>query len=361
MAAKNKYNGCAVCSRELLLYKCKYCNKAFCEEHRAPDKHQCEGMEVYRRQLAMGTIDRPGATVSDGPEEKHGRRNLPHGLFKIGVITVQLLAVIAVVIAIIFTLVLLLGYVDSQTPIVSVSIPVSNALGDRVVLANYKNATDPTYDNLTRFLITDTTNKINYTYPNFTCADFARSLHDKAEASGIKSGFVLIEFYNTSISYAEYDDGSGNFVVPVQSTDVGHGLNVFNTTDHGLVYVDVSSIRSGTDSRSGGPRIAYIEEGREFNEIPLAYASDGGYSFYESYKLHYLDYIRDLRNYNRDTAAFNAELNAFGGVVPTDRVGEMKQRSADLERRLRSLETAKTQIGPFILPQGIVKETATYW
>jgi len=49
------------------------------------------------------------------------------------------------------------------------------------------------------------------------CGDFAETLHNKAEAAGIRTAFVHIEL----------DD-----------EDTGHALNAFHTTDKGLVFID---------------------------------------------------------------------------------------------------------------------------
>ncbi len=64
MAGKKGYEGCEICGKELLLFKCKYCGKAFCEHHKAPEKHECAGLADYRRLQAMGVIAKPGGTAA---------------------------------------------------------------------------------------------------------------------------------------------------------------------------------------------------------------------------------------------------------------------------------------------------------
>jgi len=95
--------------------------------------------------------------------------------------------------------------------------------GHKITLVNYRNAVDPTYDQLLAFLRNDTTEQHpyvgqpfyiqgQYREGNYVCSDFAETLHNNAEKAGIRSGYV--------------------------SVNVNHALNVFNTTDRGLIYVD---------------------------------------------------------------------------------------------------------------------------
>ncbi len=70
MPEKKGYEGCEICGKELLLFKCKYCGKAFCEHHKAPEMHECAGLAEYRRLLSMGVIAKPGGTAASA--EKTG-------------------------------------------------------------------------------------------------------------------------------------------------------------------------------------------------------------------------------------------------------------------------------------------------
>ena len=119
--------------------------------------------------------------------------------------------------------------------------------GEFIVLINNKNAKNPTYAELLSFLAEDKTDEFHYqitinslgTYfgnaedqldlnrikniidgmeqpgtPK-VCSDFAERLHNNTEMAGIRCGYVTLDL----------DDG-------------GHALNVFNTTDKGLIYID---------------------------------------------------------------------------------------------------------------------------
>lgn len=92
--------------------------------------------------------------------------------------------------------------------------------GHRIWLHNNAQATNPTWVELRHFLKEDKTDQIPYHPAQFVCADYAEMLHNNAEAAGIRAAWVRIDFYYT---------------------DEGHALNAFNTTDKGLVYVDVTN------------------------------------------------------------------------------------------------------------------------
>jgi len=357
MAGKKGYKGCEICGKELLLFKCKYCGKAFCEQHKAPESHECAGLEEFRRQQAMGVLDRPGGSSDyvEKREEAAGPSRLETA-YKGGVLAVKMLSVLAVFAASILALIFLIGYVNVNTPTWSYSIPVTNSTGATVALINYKNATDPSWNDLMTFLNADDTIEIKYEYPDFTCADFARTLHDRAEANGIKSGFVAIEFYNRTIDFSIYDNGDPDFSTPVRSYDTGHGLNVFKTTDRGLVYIDASS---QDDFVSDKPqvRIAYVEEGQELNEIDLDWTTNTSYSFYESYKRTQLDFISDQRGYYNDREDYDARLKANGNILTK----ELKAENDQLNTRAVELNARKSRIGPFYFPIGVVKKMDIYW
>jgi len=134
--------------------------------------------------------------------------------------------------------------------------------GKFIILINNKNATDPTYSQLVSFLRQNRTDRFPYTYtlnvagfyygsaeshvnlkriqniidgteqpmPPHVCADFAERLHNEAEMAGIRCAYVSIDLSGYSDPY--------NYGIPSNS---GHALNVFQTTDRGLIYVDVTN------------------------------------------------------------------------------------------------------------------------
>lgn len=101
---------------------------------------------------------------------------------------------------------------------------IVGADGHRITLVNNVSARDPSYAELLNFLRADETDKIQYNYGSFVCADFAETVHNNAENASIKSGYVTIDF---------------------NEIDGGHACNVFNTTDRGLVFIDCTGYREG--------------------------------------------------------------------------------------------------------------------
>lgn len=125
--------------------------------------------------------------------------------------------------------------------------------GHRITLVNYKNATDPTYNQLINFILMDDTDKHTYNYDSFVCADFAETVHNNAEKNGIKAGYVDMEF----------SDLSG-----------GHCCNVFNTIDKGLVFIDCTS---NPDSHGESwDSVVYLKEGEMYTPTALD-RHDGSY------------------------------------------------------------------------------------
>jgi hypothetical protein len=114
-----------------------------------------------------------------------------------------------------------------------------NALGEHPVLLENSSAHDPSYDELMDFLCTDDTVKNKYDKPNFTCADFAEELQNHAEEHGLNCGYASLKFYDK---------------------ESGHAVDVFDTTDEGLVYVDTTSGKTiVTDNL--GPGYSYYNLG----------------------------------------------------------------------------------------------------
>lgn len=88
--------------------------------------------------------------------------------------------------------------------------------GHKITLVHNNGAIDPTYDQLLKFIASDTTDQIPYKNGTFTCGDFAERVQNNAEREGIRCGWVSIDL----------DHGAG------------HACNVFNTTDKGTVFID---------------------------------------------------------------------------------------------------------------------------
>jgi len=186
-------------------------------------------------------------------------------------------------------------------------LPYSKASGSQVSPINYKNATDPTWNELISFLGSDDTDEHPYIEGSFVCADFAEMLHNNAEASGIKAAFVGVDFV----------------------VGEGHALNAFNTTDRGLVYVDCtgkgfypsvspSHLFKENDSYSeyhhfdySCDKIAYVVIGKEYGTISIDKATSHEYWFYKDYNQKWDEYDRELEAYNSDIEEYNKAVVAY--------------------------------------------------
>lgn len=76
------------------------------------------------------------------------------------------------------------------------------------------NISDPTYNEAIRFIQLDQTNQNIYT-ENYTCENFAADFKNNAFKDGLRCGYVAVNF-----------------------PEGGHAIVCFNTTDHGLIFVE---------------------------------------------------------------------------------------------------------------------------
>ena len=275
----------------------------------------------------------------------------------------------------------LLNRSESNLPYYTECIPYSKASGKQVCLINYKNATDPTWDELLSFLKNDTTDEYTYSYSSFVCADYAEVLHNNAEASGIRAAWVSVDF----------------------AEGPGHALNAFNTTDRGLVYVDCTGegflplvMASVSDTVNIIPnaecdydKIAYITIGKEYGLISIDKATSSGYWFYEDYTKKWNEYERKLdgynievEKYNRAVEAYEMDLKAYeemlGGRTviddPTEyerlnkMYNELKRTEKELDlqyeklqRQKEELDRLEEELGCSWEPLSIVTEIKIYW
>ena len=126
---------------------------------------------------------------------------------------------------------------------------VAGGDGEPIELTDNPNATDPTYAELLAFLEADQTDKYSYIVgpPKvaYICADFARDVHNNAEAAGIRAAWVGID---------------------LESQAEGHALNAFQTTDRGLVFIDCTGVGlwDETGDRTCWDRRAYVETGQPY-------------------------------------------------------------------------------------------------
>ncbi|MBI4284316.1 MAG: hypothetical protein HY670_00230 [Chloroflexi bacterium] len=217
----------------------------------------------------------------------------------------------------------------------------------RFNLLNNDKATNPTWQELLAFLEADRTDQKPYIQDAFMCGEFAEELHNSAEANGIRAAWVAIDFTGER---------------------QGHALNAFETTDRGLVFVDVTGeggISGTTYDGYGSPqydRIAYLTKGNEYGLISLRSAAYADYAFYEEWQQLRQDYEGRMARYQEETAAYGRALGGKTLVSDPDQYAQLKLTYDGLEVLRLELEGIRQQLGSYRWQTlGIVTKIEIYW
>jgi hypothetical protein len=164
--------------------------------------------------------------------------------------------------------------------------------GEPVRLWENPQARDVLWEQVKEFVMNDDTNSHTYIPGSFVCADFAALLHNRAEAAGIKTAYVSVDF----------------------AEGPGHALSTFNTTDRGLVYIDCTGpgFQSPTfgdslddqDIYAEYDKVAYIVVGQAYGLITLDKATSFDYEFYEQWEQQWQDYQAKVSLYNQGSLSY---------------------------------------------------------
>ncbi len=164
--------------------------------------------------------------------------------------------------------------------------------GDPIRLSENPQAADVSWEQVKEFVMNDDTNSHTYIPDSFVCADFAALLHNRAEAAGIKTAYVSVDF----------------------AEGPAHALNAFNTTDRGLVYIDCTGpgfqsptfgdSSDGQDIYAEYDKVAYIEVGQAYGLITLDKATSFDYGFYEQWMQQWSDYEAKVSLYNQGSLSY---------------------------------------------------------
>ena len=186
----------------------------------------------------------------------------------------------------------------------------TNSFGTPVNLVNNPYAIDPTWEQLVAFIKIDPTDQTPY-IDNFNmCGSFAETIHNNAEAAGIKAAWVSIDFKNDS---------------------EGHAANAFYVLNQGLVFIDCTGgnlintldwidssgaiTKHGVDSYD---KIAYIQLNKEYGLISLDYADSPDYIFFEAYIKLYDEYDIKLAEYNQEAEEYSTALGGRTSLPEPD-------------------------------------------
>jgi len=232
--------------------------------------------------------------------------------------------------------------------------------GKPILLINNPNARDPTYSELVAFIVKDTTDSESYIKGGpeaHVCADFAKEVHNNAEAAGIRAAWVSISF-----------DGNTE----------GHACNAFNTVDKGLVYIDcvgrLVKTWTGTSysyftkqprTSTNWDKVAYLEVGKEYGVIGILYARSLQYEFFVQYSQKWQDYERMLKDYNQEVERYNQETTGKVYYEGSPELARIQAWGAQLEREKQFLNALKEELGDYRyeLPgvSGIVNDVEIHW
>jgi hypothetical protein len=181
--------------------------------------------------------------------------------------------------------------------------------GSPIRLQENPQAVDVSWEQVKDFVMNDDTNSHTYIPGSFVCADFAALLHNRAEAAGIKTAYVSVEF----------------------AEGPAHALNAFNTTDRGLVYIDCTGpgfqsptfgdSLDGQDIYAEYDKVAYIEVGRAYGLITLDKATSFDYGFYEQWTQQWSDYEAKVSLYNggslsyKERQVLRSQIEALSAIL----------------------------------------------
>jgi hypothetical protein len=200
-----------------------------------------------------------------------------------------------------------------------------------IVLIDNPDAKDVSYEELISFIVSDSTDEFIYE-PRYVCADFAEKLHNNAEAFGIRAAWVGIDF---------------------EDEPIGHAINAFRATDKGIVYIDCTgkSLMDRFLQCEDWESVAYVEIGKPYGIIPIAYAGTPYYDFYEQYTEKCYEYEQLLDEYN-------AEILRYYDIPPED----IEAWEAELEEIEQELdELGKDLADCWAEPGSIVSNIILHW
>jgi hypothetical protein len=225
-----------------------------------------------------------------------------------------------------------------------------------IVLENKDAAVDVSFADLLAFIRSDSTDQIPYIdrddpsgKTSFVCSDFAETLHNRAEVAGIKAGYVSLEWENGG---------------------VGHAINVFATTDVGLVYIDCTgrsrfSQVENEDDRLASvnwDKVAYLQIGLEYGVIGIDYATSPDYSYYTAYNQKWQEYKQKLADYNAEVKLYNQEIKDKVFRTGSAELKRILEWEKQLNSQEEELKTLNVEIGDArFKPLGIVGSFNIHW
>jgi hypothetical protein len=225
-----------------------------------------------------------------------------------------------------------------------------------IELQNNPAAVDVAFTDLLDFIRRDPTDQIQYVDRHtedgqlpFVCADFAEAVHNNAEAAGIRAGYVSIDWLDS---------------------DIGHAIDVFETTDEGLVYIDCTGPSRYSQVEDGQTfaeleswdKVAYLKQGLEYGVIGIDYALSPDYSFYTQYSLQWQDLKQQLADYNADVKLYNQEIAGKVFKNGSLEYARIKAWEAELDVQEKAINDLRAAVGNSRFKSlGVVKSFTVHW
>lgn len=236
-------------------------------------------------------------------------------------------------------------------------LPYRDSSGENIVLHNNIDGENTSYSMLMEFLKEDQTEYQAYVDNVKTCAEFAVELHDNAEEQGIRCGIAIIHFENDG--YKRID---------------AHAINVFDTLDKGMVYIDDTGMNFETGTymdnidmilafyQCVNDTVAYVEIGQEYGIIDIDYANSFEYDYYLQMK-------KDWQQYQEDLEAFNINAEKFSILAAYDTYSQDSVEANYLSDWQQELEMESIRLDSLshLFPicwhftDGLVEEVELFW
>lgn len=141
-------------------------------------------------------------------------------------------------------------WVEEESPEITTVEPPKVVIPEISVKPTLRN---PSWEELEAFLWEDNTDQLEYVFPTFVCGDFAITLQSNAKKAGLRCAYVHVKLKGYPDWY--------NYGIP---SNTGHGINAFETTDRGLVYIDCTGLPSGFGGPGNCDKIIDVKIGGEY-------------------------------------------------------------------------------------------------
>jgi hypothetical protein len=177
-----------------------------------------------------------------------------------------------------------------------------------------------------------------------------------AEVAGIRAGWVSID----------YADGS-----------VGHAVNVFETSDMGLVFIDCTGeliktwngssyvYESDADPYPAPDKwdtIAYLVVGEIYGHIAIDEAESLDYAYFEDYIENWENYKTLLAEYNDEVLRYNNAIKGKTFIIGSAEYEQIKAWEDELIQMEQTLDDMESELGDYYyLPSSVVSDYAIYW